>query len=159
MFAENLRLRVHGFLVRYPEVDDMQIGKWTVPRRHWCIANSTTASMDPAFWCTGDNATHPVDQFWPGRFLKKDPESDALVFSLAGTEGSWVPFGGGAHACPGRILTKRINLLALALMVTLYDCETFADDKALTLDSGIYPLGTVGPRGKVPFRIRRRVVV
>lgn len=72
MFAENLRLRVHGFLVRRPE-KDMQINKWTIPRDHWCIASSTPASMDPDLWCAGDNSAHPVDQFWPGRFLKKRP--------------------------------------------------------------------------------------
>ncbi|ROW11809.1 hypothetical protein VPNG_04993 [Cytospora leucostoma] len=157
-FAENWRLRVHGFLVRRPE-EDMQINKWTIPGQHWCIANSTPASMDAAFWCTGDNSTHPVDQFWPGRFLKKDPESNALVFSLAGTEGHWVPFGGGAHACPGRILTKRVNILTMALMVTLYDCEILANDEDLAMDTGTYPFGSIPPRGKVPIKIRRRVVM
>ncbi|KAJ0108222.1 hypothetical protein J7T55_000187 [Diaporthe amygdali] len=158
MFAENLRLRVHGFLVRRPR-EDMQINKWTIPRHHWCIASSTPASMDPDFWCTGNSSGHPVDQFWPGRFLQKDPESNALVFSLAGTEGNWVPFGGGAHACPGRILTKRANILALAVMVTLYDCEVLASDEELALNSGTYPFGSIPPRGNVPARIRRRAMI
>lgn len=155
MFAENLRLRVHGFLVRRSG-EEMRINKWTIPGRHWVVASSTPASMDADFWCSGDNSAHPVDQFWPGRFLKRDPESNALVFSLQGTEGSWVPFGGGEHACPGRILTKRENILAMALMVTLFDCEILANDQDLALKSGTYPLGTIPPRGKIPARIRRR---
>lgn len=158
MFAENLRLRVHGFLVRRSE-EDMQINKWTIPGRHWCVASSTPASMDADFWCSGNNSARPVDQFWPGRFLKRDTKSNAPVFSLDGTEGSWVPFGGGSHACPGRILTKRENILALALMVTLFDCEVLAKDEDLALKSGTYPLGTIPPRGKIPARIRRRAVM
>ncbi|OTB09271.1 hypothetical protein M426DRAFT_7286 [Hypoxylon sp. CI-4A] len=156
VFAENLRLRVHGFLIRRLALGDIRINNWTFQRNHWCIASSTPASMDPDFWCTGENSGHPINEFWPGRFLRKDPETKELSFSLAGTQGSWVPFGGGPHACPGRIFTKRQNILALALMVTLYDCEVLADKSAMELKSGIYPLGTIPPQGKVPVMMRRR---
>ncbi|KAI1212616.1 cytochrome P450 [Annulohypoxylon truncatum] len=156
VFAENLRLRVHGFLIRYPELGDIHINNWTIRRNHWCIASSTPASMDPNFWCAGENSAYPVDRFWPGRFLKRDPDTNALNFSLGGTEGSWVPFGGGPHACPGRMFTKRQNILTLALMVTLYDCEILANKSDMELQSGVYPLGTVPPQGKVPVRMRRR---
>lgn len=155
MFAENLRLRAHGFIVRFSE-QDMRVNKWTIPRRHWAIASSTPASMDVDVWCSGESSAHSVDQFWPGRFLKNDPESNAIVYSSAGKEGSWVPFGGGARACPGRILAKRANILALAEMVTLYDCEILASEEDLSLDMGAFPFGSIPPRGKIPVRLRRR---
>lgn len=157
MFAENLRLRVHGFVIRRSEYD-MRINTWTIPGGHWCVASSTPAGMDADFWCSGDNSGHPVGEFWPGRFLKRDLASNSMVFSLKGTEGSWVPFGGGAHACPGRILAKRQNILTLALMVVLFDCEILAKDDSLALKSGTYPLGAMPPAGEVPVRIRRRAM-
>lgn len=137
----------------------MTINNWKIEKNHLCIANATPAHMEPDFWCSGENSAHPVDKFWPGRFLKRDPETNALQFSMAGTDGQWIPFGGGPHACPGRILTKRQNILTLALMVTLYDCEVLASKEDLALNDKTYPLGAVPPRGKVPVRMRRRTVV
>ncbi|KAI1855549.1 hypothetical protein JX266_000414 [Neoarthrinium moseri] len=157
VFAETLRLRVHGFLIRRPEREALQVNSWTIPRNHWCIASSTPASMDPDFWCQGENSSHSVSHFWPGRFLRRDTKTNALTYSLGGTEGYWVPFGGGPHACPGRIFTKRQNILALAVMVTLYDCDVLATEKDMGLKAGTYPLGSVPPHGSVPVRLRRRV--
>jgi cytochrome P450 len=149
---------VHGFLIRRPEREDIKINNWVIPRKSLCVASNTPASMDPDFWCSGENSAYPVDRFWPGRFLKRDPDTDSLQFSLVGTDGYWIPFGGGPHACPGRILTKRQNILTLALMVTLYDCEILATKKDLEMKSGTYPLGVIPPRGKIPVRMRRRAV-
>lgn len=160
MFAENLRLRVHGFLIRRPEREDIHIGNWTIRRNHMYVASSTPAGMDPEFWCKGESSvTHPVHHFWPGRFLKRNPETNELQFSLSGTEGHWIPFGGGPHMCPGRMLTKRQNILTLALMVTLYDCEILAGPDDLMMKSGMYPLGIIPPQGKVPVRMRRRAMI
>ncbi|KAK8053075.1 hypothetical protein PG996_012376 [Apiospora saccharicola] len=158
VFAETLRLHVHGFLVRHPH-EDRVLNRWTIPGGDWCIASSTPAAMDPEFWCTGESASHGVNEFWPARFLRWDSVTNKLTFSLAGTEGSWVPFGGGSHVCPGRFFAKRQNILTLALMVTLYDCELLADQESLDVPPGTYPLGSVSPRGKVPVKMRRRIVV
>lgn len=157
MFAENLRLRVHGFLVRKPELNDIRINKWAIPQNHLCIASLTSASMDPQFWSSGDRGEHPPEQFWPGRFLRRNEETNSLEFSLTGTEGHWLPFGGGSHTCPGRFLTKRQNILSLALMVTMYDCEILASARDLEMDPKTYPLGAVSPRGKIPVKLRRRM--
>lgn len=159
MYAENLRLRVHGFLIRRPELGDIRINNWTLRRNRLCVASATPAGMDPEFWCAGENSAYPVDKFQPGRFLKRDLDTNALRFSSAGTEGHWVPFGGGPHGCPGKMFTKRQNLLTLALMVTLYDCEFLAGDESQSMKSGIFPLGVIPPSGKNPVRIRRRVTM
>ncbi|PHH67385.1 hypothetical protein CDD81_155 [Ophiocordyceps australis] len=68
MFAENLRLHVHGFLPRYSGPQDLCIDNWTIPRDSICISSLTSASMDPEFWGKGRGAEHAVDEFWPGRF-------------------------------------------------------------------------------------------
>jgi cytochrome P450 len=135
---------------------DIHINDYTLKRNHICIASSTPATMDPAFWCK-EEGFRPVDEFWPGRFLKQNPETGDLEFSIAGMEGHWVPFGGGPHACPGRIFAKRQAILALALMVTMYDCEVLAGEKELAMDQ-TSPFGTIPPSGKIKARIRRRDV-
>lgn len=59
--------------------------------------------MDPKVW-SDENNSHPVDSFWPGRFLKYTDKSEVPEFSLAGKEASWLPFGSGANLCPGMLI-------------------------------------------------------
>lgn len=63
---------------------------------------------------------------------------------------------GGHHACPGRLLAKRIMLLSSLKLVTIFDIEILADAKALEYDSVRFGFGVRKPKGKVSFRIRRR---
>ncbi|CAH0054607.1 unnamed protein product [Clonostachys solani] len=143
MFAEVLRLRTHGY--------------WTIPKHSLCVASSTTAAMDPQFWCAGDRAGHPpVHEFFPGRFLKTNRQSKGKFFNLSGLHGHSFPFGGEPFTCPGRVYAKHENLVALATMVTMYDCEVLAWDEALVLKTRSIPGGTADPSGKVPVRLRRR---
>ncbi|KAK2592124.1 hypothetical protein QQS21_010195 [Conoideocrella luteorostrata] len=84
MLAENLRLRLHGYLLRFPQRDNIRVNKRIILHNHLCISRSTPASMASEFWCDERAAEHPVDEFWPGRFLKRDAETNKLQFSLAG---------------------------------------------------------------------------
>ncbi|KAH7304097.1 cytochrome P450 [Stachybotrys elegans] len=156
MLSESLRLHVHGFFARYPTRKDITVNGWDIPKDHICIASSTPAHMDPDFWCAGAASAHPVDEFWPWRFLKKDAVTGELQFSLEGTEGYLVPFGVGPHACPGRTYAKRLNLLTLALMVTLYDCDVLASNEQLKMNGKKFPAGALTPCDVVPVRMRRR---
>jgi hypothetical protein len=79
------------------------------------------------------NGTHPVDTFWPGRFLKFPSNDRKAEFSMAGKESSWLPFGSGANLCPGR---------------------QFAKD--LKMDLTKFGMGVLGPNGKVGARLQRR---
>ena len=76
-------------------------------------------------------------------------------FTLKGLNGSWIPFGGGSRACPGRHFAKREILIAVAMMLTAFDIEPLGDEKALEIRSGRYGLGAQYPVGKVPVRMRR----
>ena len=77
-------------------------------------------------------------------------------FSTAGMTGSWIPYGGGPRACPGRHFAKREIMMICAVMVSMFDVEIRADDQALEMNPADYGLGTLRPTDKVPFRIRRR---
>jgi cytochrome P450 len=84
-------------------------------------------------------------------------------FTMDGLSGAWFPFGGGTRQCPGRNFAKQEIILSFALMFSKLDIELLGDaDSAVNVrarkpNMKYYGLGTLPPRGKVPFRIRRRV--
>lgn len=135
--------------------------------------------MDSNIWNT-KNGDHPVDSFWADRFLiyPNDPSSGPLKnkatkeaeppssippntikgpkFSLSGTNGVWLPYGGGPRVCVGRAFSKRAIIAASAMIVTLFEVEILADEKALRMDPKFYGLGGQQPMGRVSFRIKKR---
>ncbi|KAJ5008204.1 5-beta-cholestane-3-alpha,7-alpha-diol 12-alpha-hydroxylase [Colletotrichum sp. SAR 10_66] len=160
VFAETLRLRVHGIIPRKTPVDGVNVRGSLVPGHRLFFVNSTTEHMNPAVWCTGAARTHPPEEFWPGRFLLPEKTSSGeFVYSINGKSGSWLPFGGGAHMCPGRFLAKRILIGCVAHFITLYDCE-ITSDKAMRGETGMslrtFGLGTLHPSGHVGARLKTR---
>lgn len=156
ILSETLRLRVNGFLVRRPMRDTLKIHEWSIPKDRFCLTSSTPGHMDPNIWCKGAGEGHPVTEFWPGRFLKTNESTGVVEFTLKGTEGSWMPFGGGTHMCPGKVFAKHVICLTVALMVTKYDCVITADEKAMKMSTRNFGFGTLSPVGKVPAMIRKR---
>jgi cytochrome P450 len=111
--------------------------------------------MDSSIWTSAPNSP-PVNTFWPGRFLKHNTSTSSVEFSTAGTEGSWLPFGSGANLCPGRQFAKIHCILTLAMMVDAFDCDILASPVSLKLDLKKFGMGVLGPKGRVPARVRRR---
>ncbi|KAI4194054.1 MAG: hypothetical protein LQ350_008000 [Teloschistes chrysophthalmus] len=125
----------------------------------------------------------PLDQFWAERFLvyPKDPasgplrgglsnhqasptssahtESNTPRFTTEGLAGAWTPYGGGSRQCPGRNFAKQEIIVAFALLLSEFEIELVDADKRETVepDMKYYGLGTLPPKTKTPFRIRRRV--
>ena len=96
------------------------------------------------------------DQTPTTRDAKKrvDPE-----YSIAGTEGMWIPYGGGTRACPGRFFSKHVMIATCAMMVTMFDMEILAEDKALKMNPLFYGFGGQHPVENVRFKIRRKKAV
>ena len=127
---------------------------------------------------------HPVNHFWAERFLvyAEDPNSGPLRFnqlgqnkafdsassSHIGTEGpqfttdglagAWLPYGGGNRQCPARNFAKREIIVGYALLFSMLEIELLEVDGEgpRKPDMKYYGLGTLPPKGKVPFRFRRR---
>jgi len=169
VYAETLRLRMHFYIVRMPDKADLDIRGRVIPRRKTVVTLTTVAHMDKEAWNTGLNDEHPLDQFWPGRFLKYSPEdangngqsqttTSPPTFSTKENEGSWIPYGGGPRQCPGRHFAKRQTLLTMALMVSLFDCEILEGGKNVQEDLTLkgFGSGISHPAGSVPVRIRQR---
>ncbi|KAI9879878.1 MAG: hypothetical protein M1830_006730 [Pleopsidium flavum] len=127
---------------------------------------------------------HPLSQFWAARFLEytddpmsgplrfskksksraaaadffPDPDGHCRRFTMDGLSGAWLPFGGGSRQCPGRNFAKQEIILSFAVLASTFDIELLDGDKKAPVvpDMRYYGLGTFPPKGKTPFRIRRR---
>lgn len=187
VYAETLRLRVHVYTTRCPERENLDINGWTFPKNKAVLVSSSPAHLDESAWNCGRNGSKPLTKFWAERFLvyPNDPHSgpqkkildstrtrDPTIsssetekakddaepeFSTSGMIGSWIPYGGGPRACPGRHFAKREIMMTCALIVSIFDVEILADEEALEMNPADYGLGTLRPADKVPFRIRRRI--
>ncbi|KAL4934894.1 hypothetical protein BDV06DRAFT_234963 [Aspergillus oleicola] len=156
IYAETLRLYVQSYITRCSAHAPAEVGAWCLPQNEVGMVSSFVAHMDENVWNTRDRA-HPATEFWADRFLvalDKGKGVDEPRFSLRGLEGSWIPYGGGFGACPGRLFAKRVILFTCALLVTQFDMDIKTRD--LSMDSSTYGLGTQKPKQKIVFAIRRR---
>lgn len=80
-------------------------------------------------------------------------------FSSEGLAGAWVPFGGGVRMCPGRFFAKNEMMAAFAMLCTNYDIDLLVPrDWRPEPDMNYFAIGALPPKGKIPFRIRRRAL-
>jgi len=111
--------------------------------------------MDSELW-NHSHGAHPVDTFWPGRFLEYADGPESPRFSSSGTESSWIPFGSGANLCPGRQFAKTHCILSIAMMVDNFDCDILAEPRNLRMDTRKFGMGVLDPSGKIAVRLRKR---
>jgi cytochrome P450 len=156
-YAEILRLRTHGTILRKPR-DNIVINDWFMPKDSLIATCSTTAHMNAAVWSSPERGSRPVFEFYPDRFLAHDPDRAEPQFTMAGTDGAWIPFAGGVRTCPGRHFAKYEIILTLAVLMKMYDIEILVKPGSANLQMSSYRfgLGVLEPKGKVPFRIRSR---
>ena len=79
-------------------------------------------------------------------------------FSMDGLAGAWVPYGGGNRQCPGRNFAKQEIILGFAIVLSTLEIELSGNDnhERRNPDMKYYGLGTLPPKGTIPFRVRRR---
>ncbi|KAL8721387.1 MAG: hypothetical protein Q9225_001934 [Loekoesia sp. 1 TL-2023] len=132
---------------------------------------------------TTEGETHPLDQFWAERFLMypnrpgtgplradlsspREVQTKAIThsdgddcrFTTEGLAGAWTPYGGGSRQCPGRNFAKQEIIVGFALILSMLDIELICTKNMghVKPDIRYYGLGTLPPKGKIPFRMRRR---
>ncbi|KAL1970226.1 hypothetical protein VTN77DRAFT_5386 [Rasamsonia byssochlamydoides] len=92
----------------------------------------------------------------------KGKESNQCTFSMAGTAGSWIPYGGGIKLCPGRHFAKQEIIIASAMYLAAFDIELIVDQKKpkqkqrIVADDRFFMFGVLHPKGEIRARIRRR---
>ncbi|KAF2878580.1 cytochrome P450 [Massariosphaeria phaeospora] len=177
IYAETLRLHVATLLIRTVKKAH-SLGAWNLPHDESILVSSHVEHFGEQWDHQPDNDSdssnthdqqehHPATQFWPERFLvpssssadedhgDEKPPGVKFKFSLSGRQGQWLPFGLGEHMCPGRHFAKQEMILSASILLALFDVELRAPPPAN--DFARYGFGTLGPKGKLPFRVRRRV--
>ncbi|KAL9594944.1 MAG: hypothetical protein Q9219_006750 [cf. Caloplaca sp. 3 TL-2023] len=179
LYAETLRFGVQIHIPRTSPHQPLGLGmrhNAVVPARQLLLLNTWVAHMDVRAWNTISPQTRPLEHFWAQRFLidpkdstsgpakakgrneergegstekKAEKASSSCYFSTAGLEGAWIPFG-------GRLLAKRIMLLSCGLLITTFEVEILANDEAMEFASERFGFGVRKPKGRIPFRFRKR---
>ena len=182
IFAETTRLRVVGIIARTVVGGDFQLGKWSIPQGSLVGLSSRAGALNKDVWNAGtESDPHPLEEFWEERFLiypenpysgplrkheatsspkwpetSKEPQ-DAPIFSLQGLQGAYIPFGGGLGICPGRHFAKQEVTCTIARFVLNYDVAIQASTEwRPRMDRSFFPGGSLPPKDRVPFSIRRR---
>ncbi|KAJ5503859.1 hypothetical protein N7463_006733 [Penicillium fimorum] len=180
VYAEVLRLRSGTVIGRIPSSSAFHVGGWHFKKGEQIIVSNYNTGRNKSVWNQGTfEDPHPVDEFWPDRFIvyPDDPnsgptlqsvlqqeaqkEQDSTIpkptFSLNGTAGSWIPYGGGTRMCPGRHFAKKEMIVAMAMFLTAFDIELLTDKQSwIQPDLNYFMFGVMHPKGKIPARIRKR---
>ncbi|KAH7235366.1 cytochrome P450 [Fusarium tricinctum] len=175
IYAEVLRVHNGTVVARVPQVSDFSIAGWTFPKDQPIIISTFDTARKPSVWNQGTpDEPHPVDEFWPERFIiePKDPTSGPTLsqtrlpetkddsskpyFTLDGTAGSWIPYGGGSRMCPGRHFAKKELIVTMAMFLTTFDIELEPRDDWIQNDAKYFMFGVMHPKGPIPARVRRR---
>ncbi|KAH7112448.1 cytochrome P450 [Dendryphion nanum] len=158
VYAEALRLHSASLITRSPK-QEHKVDEWIIPKDQ-AVVISTHVEHRSSYWNTVDPITgthHPPSSFYAERFLVWD-ENENDQFSTGGTQGLWMPYGMGEHMCPGRHIAKYKLMLVFAVLVDIFDIELITPPGwAPDDDHKRYRFGTLRPKQKVSFRVRKRV--
>jgi cytochrome P450 len=136
-------------------MQESKLGDSQIPQGQKVVVCSYTSHMDERNWNIGtEKDSHPVREFWGKRFLEESESSH--IFSLAGTEGKWLPYGMGERMCPGRHFAKHQMMLTFAYLTAHFDIDLAPSSKRRpAVDINHFGFGTLPPSEPVPFRLRK----
>lgn len=160
IYKETLRFRGTGLFTRRLR-NNIEVDGYTLRAGNFIIAPSRVAHMNESVWSTPE---HPANTFWAQRFLPS-PKGDKGEQSLSFKGGDFFPYGAGTYICPGRHLAKQEIMVAIAIMVTMFDFQVvgFEHLDGRPADHGP-PCWDTSSRGVIPFdpdlrvKIRKRQV-
>lgn len=100
---ETLRLVPPIFVVNRKTVDDIEFGGYRIPKGWQVLQTTTITQWDPAIFPE------------PGRF-----EPERFINPSAIPPFCFIPFGGGAHVCPGNEFARVETLVTMHYIVTRF---------------------------------------
>ena len=150
MYAEILRLYVAMIVMRSPS-QDFKLRDWTLKAGEVVFLLTYAQHRDTTIF-PNDNE-RPINKFWADRFIVQEGSDVKPVFSMQGYEGSWIPYGGGSHVCPGRQFAKQEMLLTVAVLLSNFDIELTGPEAEV--DWNYHGTGAMVAKGQQKCRIRR----
>ncbi|KAF2662320.1 cytochrome P450 [Lophiostoma macrostomum CBS 122681] len=151
LYAETLRMYVANMILRTPRHGEVQVGEWSMDGTDILGTMSYPMHHDPAVYKTDDHGiARPLTEFWAERFMGPCGNS----FTLAGLEGSWIPYGGGSNMCPGRYFAKQEILITAALLIGNFDINLVGQEPEI--DWRFFGSGTLGVKGRQRCMLVRR---
>ncbi|CAG8960093.1 hypothetical protein HYFRA_00010571 [Hymenoscyphus fraxineus] len=125
---ETLRTEVTSLIALTVE-RNYEVDGYTIPKDALACVSIAVEHNNKGSWESREGAaSHPVEQFWPERFLKAG-EADGKcpgqgrALNMSGLESTFIPFGVGHYMCPGRhfaIVTRTI-LSTAAMFLTAFE--------------------------------------
>jgi cytochrome P450 len=120
VFNETLRLYVDVLVTRTLD-EDLILDQYRMSKGDIVIAPSYLGHRDAQTW--NEDGAPPEDVWYGERFLKHDEKTEKAVFTTAGTNGKFFPFGGGTNICPGRVFAKQEVFGAVAAFLLAFDIQ------------------------------------
>ncbi|CAN0901307.1 Cytochrome P450 CYP73A100 [Linum grandiflorum] len=111
-------LRMHTpipLLVPHMNLEEAQLGGYTIPRESKVVVNAWWLANNPAVW-------EKPEEFRPERFLEEEHGIDAAVAG-GRVDFRFLPFGMGRRSCPGIILALPILGLVIAKLATKFEMK------------------------------------
>ncbi|KIY02676.1 uncharacterized protein Z520_01141 [Fonsecaea multimorphosa CBS 102226] len=162
--------------------NDMVLDGYLLKKGDLIMAPTSLSHHDPRFWdhhqqYLKESDKAPADSWVAERFLKHQDPDDTTggkeTFSASWAAGKFFPFGGGMHACPGRVFAKQEILGAVATLLAQFEIrfvEYLRTDSKGNAVAGLgeHPAGFPRPRrqyagngtlsidGDIRVQIRRR---
>lgn len=112
----NETLRLHSpipLLVPHMNLEQANLGGYTIPRESKVVVNAWWLSNNPAWW------KNP-EEFRPERFMEEESGTEAAVAG-GKVDFRFLPFGMGRRSCPGIILAMPILGLIIARLVSSFE--------------------------------------
>lgn len=139
IFKEALRLYPPAYFAVRQTARPIELGGHPIPAGAVLMTSSFAMHRSPELW-------DDPERFDPGRFAN-DAERDWPKLK-------YFPFGGGPRTCIGNQLALAEGTLILATVGQRYRLELLHADQRLELEPQI----TLGPKGGMPLRLRRRAL-
>jgi cytochrome P450 len=156
---EVLRMKASSLIGRTAR-EDFHVGNYTIPKGSMALVSAHLEHMNKSLWETRPGAqNHPVEEFWPERFLDYSSEKQSPSISMKGLDGAFIPFGLGYNMCPGRHFAMRAVLGTAARFVHRYEVapQAQACGKLPDVEQSYKTFGYAicQPANEVPVLIRR----
>jgi cytochrome P450 len=135
---ETMRLLPPAWIIGREAIEDVQIGRWTIPKGSQVLAPQSLVHVDERWY-------EKPDEFRPERWIE-GIEDDLPRYA-------YFPFGGGPRVCIGNYFAMMESILVIATMAQHYEVKNVSPEPLRTT-----PAVTQRPATKIEMRIKKHQI-